>query len=99
MQFVVPAAQPAQTPLVHTWPAAHMRPQVPQLALSVPRLTQTPLQLVNPVAHTQAPFTQVWLAAHTRPHSPQLLRSVPRLAQPLGHSAWPAGQEVLPQRP
>jgi hypothetical protein len=51
-QLVVPAPQvTVHTPDEHTWPAAHTRPQVPQLLLSVVRSRQTPEQLVVPVPH------------------------------------------------
>jgi hypothetical protein len=50
-----------QVPWPQTVPAAHVFPQAPQLALSVLRLTQTPLQLVSPVwqESAHAPLLQI----------------------------------------
>jgi hypothetical protein len=40
-----------QEPATHTWPEGQVRPQAPQLTLSVWAFTHTPEQLVCPVAH------------------------------------------------
>ncbi len=45
----------------HTCPAWHALPHTPQLALSVPRWTQVPLQFIDPDAGVQ-PNTQIPLS-------------------------------------
>ena len=56
---------------------------MPQLALSVVRLRQTPEQLVVPAAHEtlHVPPEHTVPEAHARPQAPQLLLSVIRSRQ------------------
>jgi hypothetical protein len=80
--------------------------QVPQLALSVLRLTQAPLHGVVPLGQTvwHAPLTQVFPPWQAVPQVPQLLPSVLRLAQvplqlvvPAGQTTWQAPlTQVMP---
>ena len=85
--------------------------QVPQLLLSVLRLTQAPLQTVVPVGQVQTPAEQPAPLAQTCPQAPQLFTSdavltqvPPQLTRPVGHvqapatHAAPAGQ-TRPQAP
>ena len=60
-----------------------MRPQAPQLFVSVVRSRQMPEQLVVPATHVtvQVPAEHTWPEAHARPHMPQLLLSVVRSRQ------------------
>jgi len=76
-----------QAPPAHPCPLAHARPQVPQLAGSVWRLTQ---RIAAPVPQTdcgdvqtsaQVPARQAWPEGHTRSHAPQLDASLWRLRQ------------------
>jgi hypothetical protein len=50
-------------PFVHVWPVWHAWPQVPQLFVSVGKLTHAPLQLVVPAGQLDVH----WLLAHTWP--------------------------------
>jgi len=80
LQIARPAGQlTAHLPPLHTWPAAHAVPQVPQLARSLVRSRQLPEQLVSPPPHavTQSPAAQLWPAEHAVPQAPQLRGSVP----------------------
>jgi hypothetical protein len=63
----------AQAELTHVELLGHTVPQAPQLLESDERLTQAPLQSVNPVAHwvVQTPLLHTWLTAHAVPHEPQ----------------------------
>jgi hypothetical protein len=63
-------------PLLHSWPAAHARPQAPQLRASMLVLVHSPPQLVVPIGHTtisatHAPALHISPAAHARPQAPQ----------------------------
>ena len=57
----------AQAPVTHEVPVGHALPQVPQLALSVLRLTQRPAQSVVPVGHAQRPAAHTWPVVQTLP--------------------------------
>jgi len=81
---------PTHTALTQACEAPHARPQAPQLALLVWRLTHTPLQLVAPAGHDDphTPLVQVAEppvgALHTRPQAPQLPTAPRRsVSQPL----------------
>ena len=97
---VVPHAPPE-----HTWPAAHVVPQVPQFALSVRASTSQPFdgspsQSAKPVRHAAIPQRPPLHAAvafgstHARPHAPQLAALVSRsVSQPFG--AMPSQSPVF----
>lgn len=53
-------------------PAPHLLPHVPQLLLSVCRLTQVPLQASWPVGQTHFPLIQLPPAGQMLPQAPQL---------------------------
>ena len=81
-----------QAPAWQLCPAAHARPQLPQLAGSVLRLTRRPLQLLCGLAQ-QTPFWQVWGLVHRLPHAPQFCGSIwstvqlePQRVEVEGHS-------------
>jgi hypothetical protein len=58
---------------VQLCPLLHALPHVPQLATSVCRFLQPPVQLVSPLVHTQLPPVQVSLfeTTHAVVHVPQ----------------------------
>jgi hypothetical protein len=87
-----------QTPATQLLPAPQGLPQAPQLAGSIRVSTQTPVQLVRPVAQTswQAPAAQVYPEPQAWPQDPQLARSVWRLVQT--SAGVPAWQVVLGAR-
>lgn len=58
----------SHVPPVHTWPAEHPWPQVPQFASSVARSLQTPEHDVVPGSQTQAPDEHTWSVLHA-PHA------------------------------
>jgi hypothetical protein len=73
-------------PAEHVWPAAHARPQAPQLLALLVVSTHAPPQLVCPAGHIiiepwQRPFVHVWPAEQTVPHAPQFMSSVKTLVQ------------------
>jgi hypothetical protein len=98
----------AQVPRRHCCPAAHCRPQAPQLFTSPPRFAQVPLQLVCPMAHwlKQRPKVQTCPAAQATPHAPQFVVLVATFTQtppqstcvvpPPGTPPPPAGQRQRP---
>lgn len=84
-----------QVPLWHDSVAKYWQqacPHVPQLWGSLDRLTQTPLQAVSPLVHSQLPLLQTMFGPHAWPQLPQLLGSVmvstqapPQFTSPLAH--------------
>ena len=88
---VVPAQAPAHDPLVHIPgsggkppPGGHTVAQAPQLKASVCRFTQTPPQLVKPVAQPVTTQLPAWHArvvvgslAQGVPQAPQFAASLP----------------------
>jgi hypothetical protein len=84
-----------QVPLWHDSEAKYWQqacPHVPQLLASLDRLTQTPLQAVSPLLHSQLPLLQTMFGPHACPQLPQLLGSVmvstqapPQSTSPLAH--------------
>ena len=83
-------------PPAQIWPELQRRPQVPQLARSVLRLTQEPEQLRSPCTQEtmQRPLEQILPEAHLVPHLPQLARSVLRSTQEPAHLVSPETQEI-----
>ncbi len=78
---------------VHTWPAWHTVPQLPQLAGSV-RATQRLLQRMKPFGHWHCELTQV-PGPQLLPHAPQLPGSLTvlvhrplQLTKPAGQPSW-----------
>jgi hypothetical protein len=65
-----------QVPAVHTRPIPQRVPQVPQLPVSVWRLTHRPLHEVCPLGHAHRPAAQVWPVPQRVPQVPQLFASV-----------------------
>lgn len=102
-QSVCPDGHVPHIPPVHTCPAMHDRPHIPQLRASLERLTHTPLQLVCPVEHVvdavHAPALHVWPVGHTRPHIPQLLVSRAVSAQVLPQGVKPGMHMLVTQAP
>jgi hypothetical protein len=72
-------------PFTQFCPAAHVRPQAPQLSVLVLRFTQVIVapQAVWPAGHNMrhVPVTQLWPPGHARPHIPQLVASLWRSTQ------------------
>ena len=98
-----------QTPLLHVSPAAHLRPQVPQLFTSVlsdVQLCEQQVPVPPPIAAQvcfsvaavqvsamQLPALQVRPVAQTLPQRPQFWESVAKSLQPL------PGQQAWPMPP
>ena len=87
-------------------PAAHTRPQDPQLVALVLTLVShpsaaLPLQSANPGLQApirQTPLTQAPIpfgVVQTAPHAPQLFGLVKVDTHTLLHSVWPEGHEVI----
>ncbi len=70
----VPVGQP-HMPLLHNWPAAHVRPQPPQFCTSSVSRMQRLLQFVVPLGHWHWLLKQFAPLPQTLPHAPQLLGS------------------------
>jgi hypothetical protein len=76
-------------PFMQSIPIPHMCPHIPQLWLSVWRLTHPePGQINRGIRHMHTPATH-WLVPQEAPHIPQFLGSLERSAQtPITHMAW-----------
>jgi hypothetical protein len=106
LQLVNPLVGQTHSPAAHVSPAAQVTPQPPQFFESVMSATQTPLQLIPPVAHwrTQTLFAQTSPAVQVTPQPPQLFGSVSSLTHvplrqmvhPLTHpcASTPASEEL-----
>ena len=80
--------------------AEQVRPQVPQLELSLARLTQEPLQFVVPAVQLtrHVPAEHVCAGPQTVVHVPQCWRSDARLMQRPPHGVYP-GLHAMPHWP
>jgi hypothetical protein len=88
---------------VQACPAAHVVPQVPQLAPSVERSAHVPAQFVVPEGHPHAPFVQMRLLPQICEQSPQFCLLVCRSAHdamtPVPHSVKPEAVQRIAQTP
>jgi hypothetical protein len=92
------AHEAAHCPALHTWPAAQVTPQPPQLRGSLLVTTQLLPHCVVPElgAHRHAPPTHWLPAPHTLPQAPQLLGSnCVKVQVPLQVTCW--GRHVAMQ--
>ena len=64
-----------QTPSLHTWLAAQLRPHAPQFVTSLAVPTQVPAHFVWPPVQTHAPALHTLPPLQTVPHAPQLAGS------------------------
>jgi hypothetical protein len=78
----------AHAPPEQTWPAAHVLPHAPQLALSVASVTQAPPHTAWPEGQLvpHAPETHASEAPHTVPQAPQSSCAVRTSTQPPPHA-------------
>ena len=82
----------AHVPRVQTWPAAHARPQAPQLAPSLLTSTHLPAHAMVGARHTQTPSAHAEPVPQTTPHAPQFDVSLSTETHAPPQSTKPAGQ-------
>ena len=87
-----------QVPATQLWPAVQLRPQLPQLVLSMRVSTQELPHTVRPAAQevAQVPPLQTWPVPQAVPQVPQFVALERVSTQTPPQRVWPAGQVQTP---